>query len=432
MKKITTTLASLFSSGILGLAWKSLLNRKATALLTIFTIAISVVMVLGVEKIRSQARESFSNTVSGTDLIVGARSGSIQLLLYSVFHIGSATNNISWKSYQKIAHSKKVKWIIPISLGDSHRGFRVLGTNLDYFKYFCYGHKQPLKLAQGKHWNDLFGAVIGAQVARDLGYKIGQKIVISHGIGSAGLVKHDTMPFYISGILKPTGTPVDQTVHVSLKAIEAVHVDWKFGAQMPGVHTSAKKVKAMDLQTEQVTAALVGLKSRLSVFSMQRAINKFKAEPLLAVMPGVTLFELWDMMGTAETALMVISWFVVVAGILGLLGMLLSSLNERRREMAILRSVGGRPSHIVSLLTVEAGLLTFLGIMTGVILFYLFLFIMRPFILDQFGIEITMSFLSARELMILSVVLAVGFLIGLIPAYQSYRYSLSDGMMVKT
>src|ERR1700730_11812884 len=123
----------------LTLAWKSLWNRRATALLTISAIAISVALLLGVQKLRTAARESFANTVSGVDLIVGARSGPLNLLLYSIFRIGDATANVGWASYQKIAHHPDVEWTIPISLGDSHRGFRVMGTNTDYFKHYRFG-----------------------------------------------------------------------------------------------------------------------------------------------------------------------------------------------------------------------------------------------------------------------------------------------------
>ena len=133
-------------SAVVKLAWKSLMNRKATAILTIMTVAISVVLLLGVERIRTQAKDSFANTISGTDLIVGGRSGQVNLLLYSVFRIGNATNNIDWKSYQEFAHHRAVDWAIPISLGDSHKGFRVMGTNHSYFEHYKYGSKQPLTL----------------------------------------------------------------------------------------------------------------------------------------------------------------------------------------------------------------------------------------------------------------------------------------------
>ncbi len=210
---------------IAGLAFRSLLNRRGTALLTILAIAMSVTLLLGVEKIRRDAKASFANTISGTDLIVGARSGSVQLLLYSVFRIGNATNNISWKSYRDLASESAIAWTIPLSLGDSHRGFRVLGTNLDYFEHYRYRSGRALVFSEGVPFDDLYDAVLGADVAKELGYALGQAITIAHGTGDVSFAMHDDKPFRVSGILEKTGTPVDRTVHVSLEGIEAIHVD---------------------------------------------------------------------------------------------------------------------------------------------------------------------------------------------------------------
>ncbi len=417
------------------LAAHSLWNRRLTAALTVLTIATSVALLLGVERLRHQARDSFSTTISGTDLIVGARSGSIQLLLYSVFRIGNATNNITWQSYQDIARRKAVHWSVPLSLGDSHRGFRVMGTSLAFFKHYRYGRKRPLAFARGRAFDDLFDAVIGADVARKLGYKLGQSITIAHGLGSIGISKHDRLPFRISGILKPTGTPVDKTVIVSLAAIEAIHVGWKFGTRLPSSEKSADTLRRMAregaLAPKAITAALIGLTSKRHIFRMQRAINTYKAEPLLAILPGVALAELWELMAVAELALRIITWFVVLAAISGMLAVILASLAERRREMAILRANGARPAHVVALLTLEAGLLAGLGIVVGTLLQYGLVLLARPFIEAQFGLVLALQPLTHYELQILAVIFVCGLLAGLIPAYRAYRYTLGDGMMLR-
>jgi len=413
------------------LSMKSLLNRKTTALLTIFSIAISVMLLLGVERIKNNAKSSFANTISGTDLIVGARSGATQLLLYSIFRIGNATNNVTWKSYRDVATQHNIAWTIPFSLGDSHRGFRVLGTNGNYFKYYRYGNKRPLTFLSGIPFDDLFDTVIGSDVATSLGYLVGDSIVVAHGLGKEGFSKHQDKPFRVTGILRKTGTPVDRTVHISLRAIEAIHIDWKSGARIPGKTISADEVRKKELRPRAITAFLVGLKSRLAAFSMQRFINKYREEPLLAILPGAALQELWSLMGTAETALSSISIFVVVSGLLGMLTMLLSSLNERRREMAILRSVGARPAHIFGLFVFEATVLTTIGTLTGLVLLCVLLVIAQPVIDSQFGVFIPLSLLTIRELTIISLIIIAGTLIGIFPAYQAYPVSLTDGMMVR-
>jgi putative ABC transport system permease protein len=414
------------------LALQSLRNRWLTALLTVLAIAVSITLLLGVEKVRTGARQSFADTISGTDLIVGARSGSLNLLLYAVFRIGNATNNVTWASYKDIAARPEVAWAVPLSLGDSHHQFRVLGTTPDYFKHYRYRRTQSLAFGSGKAFSDLFDAVIGADVATVLGYRVGDPIVISHGLGAVSFVAHDDKPFRVSGILEKTGTPVDRTVHVSLEAIEAIHVDWQSGARIPGQSVSADEVRKMNLEPKAVTAALVGLKSKLATFRLQRAINEYREEPLSAILPGAALQELWELVGTAETALKVVSAMVVATALLGMVTMILTTLNERRREMAILRSVGARPRTILGLLVAEAGLLTLAGIGLGIALLYAALFLLQPYVDANYGLYLPIDPPKPWELVTLGAVAVAGCVAGLLPALRAYRLSLADGMTVRT
>ena len=416
---------------IVSLAWKSLLNRRFTAVLTVISIALSVALLIGVERLRTEARASFANTVSGTDLIIGARSGPVQLLLYSVFRIGDATNNFSWESYQALAQRPKIAWTVPISLGDSHRGYRVLGTNRDYFRHYRFARDRALEFAAGKPFEDLYDAVLGAEVADALDYEVGDAIVIAHGAGDVSFARHDDKPFRVAGILQRTGTPVDRTVHVSLQAIEAIHADWRRGAPLPGISISAEQARALDLTPKAISAALVGLKSKIATFQVQRLVNEYPEEPLTAILPGVALSQLWDLIGIAENALLIVAIFVVVVGLFGMLTALLTSLNERRREMAILRSVGARPGHVFTLVMGEAGFLTLLGVLLGLTLLYGLLALGQPVIGSRFGLFIALGPPSAHEALLLGAVTAAGFLVGSIPSYRAYRLSLADGLSLR-
>jgi len=417
---------------VLRLALKSLKNRWVTALLTVAAIAVSVMLLLGVEKVRVGARQSFADTISGTDLIVGARTGSLQLLLYSVFRIGNATSNITWASFDEISRQPEVAWAVPLSLGDSHRGFRVLGTTQDYFKFYRYRRTHQLEFAAGQPFSDLFDAVVGAEVAESLGYKVGDPIVVAHGLGSVSFVEHNDKPFRVSGVLERTGTPVDRTVHVSLEAIEAIHVDWQGGAQVAGQSISADDVRKLDLKPKAITAALLGLKSRIATFRMQRAINDYPREALVAIIPGAALQELWGLVGVAETALTAVSWMVVLTALLGLATMILTTLNERRREMAILRSVGARPATVLGLLSAEAGLLTLAGVLLGTALTYVGLYAARPLIDRHYGLHLAIDPPTWGEITTLGLIVVAGVVAGLLPAIRAYRLSLADGMTVRT
>lgn len=416
---------------LLGLARRSLRNRLATALLTVLSIAISLTLLLGVERIRTEARNSFANTISGTDLIVGARSGDINLLLYSVFRIGNATNNITWESYQDIAANPVVAWSIPISLGDSHRGFRVMGTNGSYFEHYRFAGSRSLELSQGDPFTAVFETVLGADVAAELGYQIGDEIVIAHGAGATSFMEHDDKPFTVTGILRKTGTPVDRTVHVSLESIEAIHIDWQGGARAPGRGIAAARAAQMDLQPEAVTAFMLGLKSRVATFRLMREINEYQAEPLLAIIPGVTLQQLWELIRVVEVALLAISICVVAAGLIGMLTAILTSLNERRREMAILRAVGARPWHILVLLMCESALLAACGALAGLGLVFFTAALIAPFAEQRFGVFLEPRLPNAYELTLAGLVITAAIIVSLWPAWRAYRNALSDGLTIR-
>lgn len=432
---------------LLRLALKSTFNRKGAVLLTLFAIAISVMVLLTIERVRIEAKTSFSNTLSGTDLIVGAKTGDIQLLLASVFRIGYTTTGVSWQSYQDIKSKKGVAWAIPLSLGDSHKGFAVLGTDRNYFAHFRYGNKQALSLAKGAEFTQPNEVVLGADVANTLGYQLGTQIVLAHGLGKTSFHHHDEHPLTVVGILSPTGTPVDKTVHVPLAAIDTMHGTAK-KSQTTSSHEHHDDNHKHENEHEhdkehahtyndlvghpsQISAFLMGFDSPLYTLQVRRNINLYKAEPLLAIMPTVTLREMWEMLGMVEKLLLLFSIALVVVSLLGMLTSMLATLQQRRRELAILRSVGARPHHIVSLLIGEAAIITTLGVTLGTALFYVALSFSSELLQAKFGLSLTLTWLSRYELLLLGAIIAAGSIIGLIPALRAYFYSLADGMSIK-
>lgn len=413
------------------LAYRSLMNRRLTVALTALSIAISVMLVLSVEKIRIDAKANFANTLSGTDLVVGARTGSLNLLLYSIFRIGDASNNISWQSYQALQADSAVKWMVPLSLGDSHRGYRVIGTSQAYFDHYKYGREQALAFSQGRAFEGLFDVAIGSEVARDLGYSVGDKLALSHGTGAVSFSRHDDLPFTVSGVMAPTGTPVDRSLHVSLQAIEAIHQGWESGVKLRGA-------KGYDPATADIpdpatiTAALVGMKSRLSTFSFQRQVNDYSEEPLMAIVPGATLQQLWSMLRFVENTLLAIVALVACSSLLGLLTVIMAGLNERRREVALLRALGASARHIFGLLCGEAALIAFAGAAIGTVFYYALLIGLAPVMLQNFGVVLQVDVLPLNLMLYLLALVLVAGLMGLIPAWRAYRFTLSDGLTMRT
>lgn len=405
----------------LSLAAASLWHRRRILLLVTLTLTLSVSLLLGVQYLRTDVRQSFSNAVSGTDLIIGARSGELNLLLYSVFHIGHATNNLGWASFQTLEADDRIDWLIPLSLGDSYRGHRVIGTDQRFLEHYRYGNEQPLALSEGVWFSDMFEVVLGTEVAHTLNHQPGDDIVLAHGGGRVSFVKHDQHPFRVSGILAPTGTPVDRGVYVSLPGLEAIHIGWEAGVPAPGRTLSAEAARNRDLTPQSITAALAGVKRQILTFQIQRDINRFTGEPLSAILPGVALAQLWQILNQFELLLLGITIFVVVISLAGLVTVLLTLQSHRHQEIAVLRANGASPALIGSLYLLEcSGLaVTAAALATG--LWYLLLLLLAPWLLETWGLAIGLRPLNGTEILLLASVPLAGLTVGAIPALKAWR-----------
>src|ERR1700681_352792 len=417
---------------LLLLAYHSLMKRKLTTTLTVLSIALSVPLLTAVENIRTSARDSFAGTISQTDLIVGARGGSLPLLLYTVFHMGSATNDITFQTYEHFQNHPAVDWTIPLSLGDSYRGYRVVGTTADFYSHYRFRRDGRVRLAAGRVPEGIFDVALGWDASQDLKNKIGDQITVTHGISEGkGIFRHDDRPFTVTAILEKTATPVDRSVYVTLEGIEALHLDWGDGAPpVPGEETPTSKIKKEDLHVKQITAFLLRTKSRIDTLRLQREVATFEAEPLQAIIPGVALSELWSTIGYAEDALAVVSVLVTIVGLLGMMVSLYTSLNERRREMSVLRAVGAGPATIMALLVLESGLLSVAGALLGLATTYAILLIAQPVVENRFGLFLPIESPTTAGYTYLGAVVAAGLAIGFVPAVKAYRNSLVDGLSV--
>ena len=414
---------------LLKLTLNSLYARFLTVCMTVFAISLSLMLYMSVEKLRTSAYTSFTDTISQTDLIIGSRASSVQLLLYSVFRIGNATNNITWESYLDIIDRDEVDWAVPISLGDSHKGFRVMGTNKEFFNRYKFRGGQPIEIEKGFLFEDLYDVVLGSGVAEKLGYDINTPLIVSHGLES--FTKHDDQPFRVSGILKKTGTPVDNTVIVSLTAIEAIHVDWSTGAKIPGQQTPIEEIRQMDLTPKNITAALIGVKSKLSIFYLQRWINDYPEEALTAILPGAALQELWRVVGVVENLLLGISVVVIFTTLIGMTAIIFSSLNERRREMAIWRAMGATPRMIIGLLMLEAFFISMLSVIISTVLLFFSLAVLQPWIDNNYGILVSVEMLSIKDMYVFIMFIIAAMVVSLLPAARAYWFSINDGMTIK-
>ncbi len=416
---------------IVYLTWKSVQNRKLTSLLCVVSIALSVALLLGVERMKNGARNGFTNTISQTDLIVGAKGGPLQLVLYTVFRIGAPTNNIRYSSYTEIKNFPEVDWTIPISLGDAYRGYRVVGTDENLFKHYRYRGDKGIEVLDGQIPKGVFDVVLGYEVAQKYQHKASDSIILSHGISERSIMEHSNTPFKVVGVLKPTATPIDRSVFITLEGMEALHFGWEDGVPRKEKDISPEKLKKENIHIGQITSFLLKTKNRIQTLKLQRRIDSFPKDPLMAVIPGVALHELWRTLSYVENILYLISLCVLAVGLISVIISLYTSLNERRREIAIFRALGSGIGKVVSLLLFESTLIVLTGIFIGIILLYLGLYFVRPFLESNFSLFLPIQLLSPTEWLYLGGILLGGITAGLIPAIKAYRNSLQDGLTIQ-
>lgn len=428
------------------IAIESLKRRKATAILTILSITISISLLLCVDIVRNQVKTSFTRTVSGVDLIVGAPSGQLNLLLSSVFNIGTPTKGIDYKSVASLKTNNQVSWLIPLSLGDTHRGFRVVGTTNSFFEHFKYGDMQHLALSAGGVFNQPFSAVIGSDIASKLGYGVGDEMVISHGLGNVSFNNHDKHPFVISGVLEKTGTPVDKAVYVTLQGLEEAHSGSQQATASIVRKPADNHIKTSDehehehdeltqvnydsdaFTPQSVSVVMLGLKHRVTALQLQYRINQSKKEPLMAILPGMALAELWQIMGNIEALLLGLSGLIVICALIGLATMLLATMRERYQEIAILRTIGAGPSTLLLLVQIEAMLLTLISSVLSIGLVAALMNALKPWLSSTYGLFLSSPLFGKSSVIIILLILSCTYLVSLFPAIAAYKRGLHTGL----
>ncbi|MFA6136507.1 MAG: FtsX-like permease family protein [Sulfurimonas sp.] len=405
---------------IFNLSYKSILNRKTAFLLSVFSIAISVVLLLGIERVAKSSKEHFLNTIHETDLIVAASEGSIDILLNLVFHIGDGLKEMDYGSFEEIARFEEVAWAVPLSLGDSFRGFNVMATNEDFFKHYKYASAKLLEFEEGGNFGGFYDVIVGSKVAKKVGLKLSDKVHLSHAEEHR---EHTNREFRVSGILKESKTPNDDLVFMQLKTDEAIHLEWQSG-HFVDMQIESERLSHMDIKPKHLSGMLLGLKNSAQILHVEDKINRYKGENLGVAVPAKALSKLFKLMQYFQDVLLFISTAVFITALFTMLSSMFSTLNERRREMSILRSLGASGKIIFVLFATESLLIVSSAIVLGITLLTLLI----AFIPSALSIS---HMPDMYEIGVLSVMVAISLCASLIPALSSYRQSLQDGLIVK-
>ncbi len=410
---------------MLSLLLKSMRSRIIPTSLVTISLMASMVLLLSIERIQQGAEEGFNQSISGVDAIIGPRSSSLELVLYTVFHLGRPTNNITTKTINDVKQRSDISWLVPIALGDSHRGYRVIATEPNYFQHIRYGNNQSLTFSEGAPFTELSEATLGSDVAKKLNYSVGSEIQITHGsIESIGS-KHDDFSFTVTGVLNKTGTPIDQAIFLDLKGYELLHLGWKSGKKvfsLEDIDLSSLPPDALNPKT--VTAAFVGLKSKLTIFNFSKNIREYPEEAISAVIPGIALSELWSIVGLVDKGFQLLSWIIIAISLIAMVTLIIASLDNRKQEMTIYRANGASPKFLAAMVIYESLVIGLVAIIGAIILVTAVTYFATSQLNLALGISPSFKWISLDEIKVFSIILLSGASSSLIPAAMVFRQNL--------
>ena len=401
------------------IAWGYLWNRKFTSALTILSVALGVGLIYSVLTLREETRKRFEEEGQSFDIVVGAKGSPLQLVLSALYFMDTPTGNIRLSDYEAIKQNEDVEAAFPISMGDTYRGFRIVGTITDLFSYTwtnpVSGEKRkPFNLAEGRLFQKPMEAVLGSAVARAEGLLIGDTFIGSHGfieLPDGVREDHVANPYTVVGILGPSGSPNDRAIFADLASVWDVH----------GQKHDAAEQEPAQREDLEVTAVLVSLQSPTLRFQFVEFVND--TYNAMATIPINQIQNLYaSLLGTAKSVLLSVGYLVVVISAISILIGLYLSILQRRRDLAIMRALGASAYEIVGSVLIEAFLVTVLGVIAGWFVGNMASWCVGLYLTRQYGLTIDVfTMLTNEQLVAFSIVALVGIVAGIAPAWQAYR-----------
>lgn len=411
---------------LLKLGWKNIIKRPFSSGLSVILLASSIMIILLAMLTMQQLQSKFNDNANKIDLVVGAKGSRLQMVLCNVFHVDNPTGNIKKKDIEFLSKHPFVEIAIPISLGDSYKSFRIVGTELSFLNDLY-----KVSLAKGKLFSKSLEIVIGAEVANKLKLKIGDRFFGSHGIEES-IHDHDNFEYVVVGVLEPSGEVVDQLLLTSLESVWDVHpndsqkgsFDLKQEKDHHHHHHHHAKEKKLNVEEREVTAVLVNYNSPRAKFSIPGIVNKKKQ--LMGAEPAIEIQRLFELIQPAVKVILVLAWFVFGLAIFSIIITMLNSMKDRKYEIAMMR-VGGASSRIVLIsILLEGFLIAIIGGLLGLFLGHLFMELMGRYLINSYHYQFTGLIFNPLEIWLLIGTVLIGMVSALLPAISAYRIDISS------
>jgi putative ABC transport system permease protein len=414
---------------VLLLSWKNLINKPLSMLLSLILFALGVGLISMLLLLNKQIQEKFDKNLADIDLVIGAKGSPLQLILCSMYHIDSPTGNISIKEAKPFLNPKHplIKMAVPLSLGDSHKRHRIVGTLHSFLELY------NAEIGQGALWEKDFDVTIGASVANDLNLKVGDKFHSSHGfVLDDNLVHDDGNMFNVVGILKPTGSVADQLILTNTQSIWKTH---DHGNPADEDHDQESHEHAKDNQSQEskplieevdkeITSLLIQFKNRnYQTLNMARSINE--NTDMQAANPPIEINRLHAMVGVGEEALRSLALIIVFVSGLSIFISLFDSLRDRRYELALMRVMGASRSKLFTIIILEGVLLAAIGFAIGIFLSHVGMEVLANFMKSSYRYSFSGMVFLKEEIYLLLGALSIGILAAILPAIQASRTDIS-------
>jgi putative ABC transport system permease protein len=394
------------------IVWKSLRQHALSTLVTAFSIALAGGLLMSVWTVKKQAQATFTGINEGFDAVLGARGSKLQLVLNSIFHLESSPGNLAWADYQDIAHNPNVELAVPIAVGDNYHGYRLVGTTGEYFSQVEYAPGEKFAVQPGGAFFDPARkeAVAGDFVARKMNLKVGDTFHPFHGLIFNEKSQH-AETYVVTGILKPSNTPADRVIWTPLEGIQ----------KMTGHDPKA---------ATDVSAVLVKLKagSALAGFRMDMMYNKQGSRLTFAWPIGRVVAELFDKIGWFDKVLELVSYLVAVVATASILASIYNSMNERRREIAILRALGARRTTLFAAILLESASISALGMMAAFLVYGAIVSVVAHIMRAQTGVVIDPFKFGPMMVLAPVCLVLMGALAGIVPAIKAYRTAVAENL----
>lgn len=406
---------------------RSLRQHWVSTAITALCVALATGLIMAVFAINQQTRQAFTGGPVGFDAVLGARGSQLQLVLNTVFHLETSPGNVPWKMYKAIEKERGVDLAVPYAVGDNYRGYRIVGTSAEMFSKFEYQKGRKFGFSAGRAFDpQRQEAVIGSFVAEKTGMKVGSVFNPTHGVTASPNAHSHAEQYVVTGVMAPTNSPSDRVIWIPIEGI------FRMGGHVlkgSGERYEAKRGEEIPDEHKEVSAVMIKFKNNQQGMRLQQTINNQGNVATLAWPIGRVMGELFEKLGWVHKVLTMVAYLVVVVAAASILASIYNTINERRREFAILRALGARRRTVFTAIVIETAAIAAIGVAAGFAFYAVILYGAAQVIRSTTGVVLDVAQWNPVLVLAPVGIILLGALAGVFPAMKAYRTDVAENIV---